>query len=513
MNIINTQVIVLGAGATAYAAAFRCADLGLDVVLVSNETSITDADPHTFPTISHGGAETVKKQAQLQLAKSIMQIKHATDQGICFNNPVIDLAAITAWQDNTIKQFATELQETTKARNITLVNGIGQFRASHTLTVEPPHQTCKAKTDAQQIIHFDYAIISTDTQSGEQTQPLYRDNRFWTPTDARALETVPQKLLVIGDDPTALEMATIYHALGTDIDFVTSADQPFPELDKDINRYYQRSVKEQAKVCQNAFNIKLKTDVAAVSTKTAPDEDDGVYISVATKGKISEPSRYDAVLNATGLQPATKTLNLKTVGVTLNEQGFICVDEQIKTNVAHIYAAGSVARALTSPGQDLTNSIKSCSIAHRRQQGRLAAEAIAGHYQSLPVTTSVTPCSITYTVPTVAWVGNTEKTLQDKEQDHKTVSIPWRAMGRANTDACTGGLTKLIFDKHSGVLLGGGIVGNHADEMISEIGLAVNKGFTAQDMANTIHAHPTLYESVALAAERYLGTATDVLNT
>jgi dihydrolipoamide dehydrogenase len=295
---------------------------------------------------------------------------------------------------------------------------------------------------------------------------------------------VPGKLLVIGGGIIGLEMGTVYSSLGSEIDVVEFADQLVPAADKDIVKIYTKRVAKK-------FNIMLETKVTAVEAR-----EDGLYVSYEGKHAPAEPVRYDNVLVAVGRVPNGKLMDAEKAGVTVTERGFIEVDKQLRTNVAHIHAIGDIV------GQPM--------LAHKGvHEGHVAAEVIAGkkHYFDPKVIPS-----IAYTEPEMAWVGVTEKEAKQQGLNFEVATFPWAASGRAIASDCSDGMTKLIFDKESGRVIGGAIVGTNGGELLGEIGLAIEMGADAEDIALTIHAHPTLHESVGLAAEVFEGSITDLPN-
>ncbi|MGQ7118984.1 FAD-dependent oxidoreductase [Escherichia sp. HC-CC4] len=298
------------------------------------------------------------------------------------------------------------------------------------------------------------------------------------------LKEVPERLLVMGGGIIGLEMGTVYHALGSQIDVVEMFDQVIPAADKDIVKVFTKRISKK-------FNLMLETKVTAVEAK-----EDGIYVTMEGKKAPAEPQRYDAVLVAIGRVPNGKNLDAGKAGVEVDDRGFIRVDKQLRTNVPHIFAIGDIV------GQPM--------LAHKGvHEGHVAAEVIAGkkHYFDPKVIPS-----IAYTEPEVAWVGLTEKEAKEKGISYETATFPWAASGRAIASDCADGMTKLIFDKESHRVIGGAIVGTNGGELLGEIGLAIEMGCDAEDIALTIHAHPTLHESVGLAAEVFEGSITDLPN-
>ena len=332
-------------------------------------------------------------------------------------------------------------------------------------------------------VKFDNAIIAAGSRPIELPFIPHHDPRVWDSTDALALREVPKELLIMGGGIIGLEMGTVYQALGSNVDVVEMFDQVIPAADKDIVKIFTKRIEKK-------FNLMLETKVTAVEAK-----DDGIHVSMEGKaGNITK--RYDAVLVAIGRTPNGKLLDAEKAGVNVDERGFIRTDKQMRTNVSHIFAIGDIV------GQPM--------LAHKGvHEGHVAAEVIAGkkHYFDPKVIPS-----IAYTEPEVAWVGKTEKECKAEGLNYEVATFPWAASGRAIASDCADGMTKLIFDKDTHRVLGGAIVGTNAGELLGEIGLAIEMGCDAEDIALTIHAHPTLHESVGLAAEVFEGSVTDLPN-
>lgn len=464
---IKTQVVVLGAGPGGYSAAFRCADLGLDTVLVERYSTL-------------GGvclnAGCIPSKALLHVAKVIEEAKALSKNGIVFGEPQIDIDKVRTWKEKVVNQLTDALSGMAKAHKVKVVNGYGKFTGANTLQMEGENGTTT--------ITFDNAIIAAGSCPIQLPFIPHDDLRVWDSTDALALTTVPKRLLVMGGGIIGLEMATVYHALGSEIDVVEMFDQVIPAADKDVVKVFTKRISSH-------FNLMLETKVIAVEAKK-----DGVYVSMEGKKAPSEAQRYDAVLVAIGRMPNGKLLNAVQAGVEVDDRGFIRVDKQMRTNVPHIYAIGDI--------------VSQPMLAHKgTHEGHVAAEVIAGkkHYFDPKVIPS-----IAYTEPEVAWVGLTEKEAKDKGISYEVATFPWAASGRAIASDCQDGMTKLIFDKESQRVIGGAVVGVNGGELLGEIGLAIEMGCDVGDIALTIHAHPTLHESVGLAAEVYEGTITDLPN-
>ncbi|MBS9435771.1 dihydrolipoyl dehydrogenase [Photorhabdus noenieputensis] len=464
---IKTQVVVLGAGPAGYSAAFRCADLGLETVLVERYSTLGGV------CLNVG---CIPSKALLHVAKVIEEAKALADHGIVFGEPKTDIEKVRVWKEKVINQLTGGLAGMAKGRKVKVVNGFGKFTGANTLVVEGE--------GGATTINFDNAIIAAGSRPIQLPFIPHDDPRVWDSTDALALTTVPGRLLVMGGGIIGLEMGTVYHALGSQIDVVEMLDQVIPAADKDVVKVFTKRISKQ-------FNLMLETKVTVVEAK-----EDGIYVTMEGKNAPAEPQRYDAVLVAIGRVPNGKMLDAGKAGVEVDDRGFIHVDKQMRTNVPHIFAIGDIV------GQPM--------LAHKGvHEGHVAAEVISGkkHYFDPKVIPS-----IAYTEPEVAWVGLTEKEAKEKGISYETATFPWAASGRAIASDCADGMTKLIFDKESNRIIGGAIVGTNGGELLGEIGLAIEMGCDAEDIALTIHAHPTLHESVGLAAEIFEGSITDLPN-
>ena len=467
-NEIKTQVVVLGAGPAGYSAAFRAADLGLETIIVER-----------FSTL--GGVclnvGCIPSKALLHVAKVIEEAKAVADHGVFFGEPKIDLDKLRGFKEKVIGQLTNGLGGMSKMRKVNVVNGFGKFTGPNTLEVTAEDGTVTK-------VQFEQAIIAAGSRPIKLPFIPHEDPRIWDSTDALELKEVPGKLLVMGGGIIGLEMGTVYSSLGSEIDVVEMFDQVIPAADKDVVRVFTKKISKK-------FNLMLETKVTAVEAK-----EDGIYVTMEGKKAPAEPTRYDAVLVAIGRSPNGKSLDADKAGVNVDERGFINVDKQLRTNVPHIYAIGDIV------GQPM--------LAHKGvHEGHVAAEVIAGmkHYFDPKVIPS-----IAYTDPEVAWVGLTEKEAKEQGIAYETATFPWAASGRAIASDCSEGMTKLIFDKDTHRVIGGAIVGVNGGELLGEIGLAIEMGCDAEDLALTIHAHPTLHESVGLAAEMYEGSITDLPN-
>ncbi len=465
---IKAQVVVLGAGPAGYSAAFRCADLGLETVIIERYNTLGGV------CLNVG---CIPSKALLHISKVIDEAKAISEHGITFGKPKINLKKVRLWKENVIAQLTGGLGGMAKMRKVNVINGFGKLTSSNSIIVENDKGE---KTS----VHFDNLIIAAGSRPIELPFIPHSDPRIWNSTDALELKEIPQKMLVMGGGIIGLEMGTVYHSLGTEIDVVEMFDQLIPAADKDIVKIFTKAVSKK-------FNLMLETKVTAVEAKP-----DGIYVSMEGKNAPAQAVRYDAVLVAIGRLPNGLSLDAEKAGLQVDERGFIGVDKQMRTNVPHIYAIGDVV------GQPM--------LAHKGvHEGHVAAEVISGkkHYFDPKVIPS-----IAYTEPEVAWVGLTEKEAKAKGINYEVATFPWAASGRAIASDCSNGMTKLIFDKDSHRVIGGAIVGTNGGELLGEIGLAIEMGCDAEDIALTIHAHPTLHESVGLAAEIFEGTITDLPN-
>jgi len=466
MSEIKTQLVVLGGGPGGYSAAFRAADLGIETVIVDSRDVLGGV------CLNVG---CIPSKALLHVAKVMKEAKHLASHGVTFGEPKIDLDKIREYKDSVVKQLTNGLGGMSKMRKTKHVKGYGKFTGSNTLEVQGD--------DGVTTITFEKAIIAAGSEP-VSLPFIPEDERIIDSTGALEMKDIPEKMLVLGGGIIGLEMGTVYEALGSKIDVVEFLDQLIPAADKDIMKVFMKDYKDK-------FNIMLETKVTAVEAKK-----DGLYVTFEGKNAPSEQVRYDKVLVAVGRRPNGKMVGADTAGVNVDDRGFINVDKQMRTNVEHIFAIGDLV------GQPM--------LAHKAvHEGHVAAEVIAGqkHYfdpRGIP--------SVAYTEPEVAWVGVTEKEAKEQGLSYETAVFPWAASGRAIASDATNGMTKMIFDKDTGRVLGGAMVGTNAGEMLGEIGLAVEMGADAEDVALTIHAHPTLNESIGLASEIFEGSITDLPN-
>ncbi|GAA4900339.1 dihydrolipoyl dehydrogenase [Ferrimonas pelagia] len=467
-NEIKTQVVVLGAGPAGYSAAFRAADLGLETIIIERYNTLGGV------CLNVG---CIPSKALLHMSKVIEEAKMVSSHGISFGAPEIDLDKIRSYKEGVIGQLTGGLGGMAKMRKVKIVQGKGQFTGAHSIEVV-------ADDGKITTVKFDNAIIAAGSRPIELPFIPHEDPRIWDSTDALELKSIPERLLIMGGGIIGLEMGTVYESLGSKVEVVEMLDQVIPAADKDVVKPFVRRMNKR-------FHFMLETKVTAVEAK-----EDGIYVAMEGKKAPAEPQRYDAVLVAIGRAPNGKLLAAENAGVAVDERGFIQTDKQMRTNVAHIYAIGDIV------GQPM--------LAHKGvHEGHVAAEVIAGkkHYFDPKVIPS-----IAYTDPEVSWVGLTEKEAKAQGVNYETATFPWAASGRAIASDCSDGMTKLIFDKDSNRVIGGAVVGTNGGELLGEIGLAIEMGCDAEDLALTVHAHPTLHESIGLAAEVYEGSITDLPN-
>ena len=466
MANINTQVVVLGSGPGGYSAAFRAADLGLDVTLVERYSDLGGV------CLNVG---CIPSKALLHVAEVINESRAASDLGLHVGAVSYDLDKVRAYKESVVAKLVSGVSGMAKGRKVRVVEGYGSFVSDHQLEV--------IKGDEKVLVTFDYAIVAAG--SGSVKLPFIpEDPRIWDSTSALELRQVPDRLLVIGGGIIGLEMATVYQALGSKVTIVEFADQLVPAADKDLVNVYSRFNKGR-------FDIFLSTKV---DTVTATPK--GIEASFSGAQAPASPGIFDAVLVAVGRAPNGKKIAAEKAGIQVDERGFIPVNKFLQTNVPHIFAIGDIV------GQPM--------LAHKAShEGHAAAEVIAGHkHEFSPLAIP----SIAYTSPEIAWVGLTEKEAKQKGINYKTAVYPWTASGRALSADRSEGKTKLIYDPVTDRLLGAGIVGVHAGELLGELTLALEFGASVEDMALTVHAHPTLHESVGLAAELAVGSITDIPN-
>jgi dihydrolipoamide dehydrogenase len=463
---IECGVLVLGAGPGGYTAAFRAADLGLDVLLVERYEALGGV------CLNVG---CIPSKALLHAARVVDEAAHAADYGISYGAPKIDLDKLRGYKDKVVKQLTGGLAGMSKQRKVQRLTGSGSFVSPHELEVET--------AEGKKLVRFQHAIIAAGSQAVKLPGLPWDDKRLMDSTDALDLADIPKKLLVVGGGIIGLEMACVYDALGTEVTVVELLEQLMPGTDLDLVRPLEQRLKKRY-----GGGIHLKVKVAKIEA-----EKKGLKATFEGE-KAPEPQLYDRVLVAVGRGPNGKKIGADKAGVEVTDRGFIPVDRQMRTNVPHIFAIGDV--------------VGNPMLAHKAtHEARVAAEVIAGH--KVEFVARVIP-SVAYTDPEIAWVGVTEAEAKAKGLHVGVGKFPYAASGRAIGIGRTEGFTKLIFDEASHRVIGAGIVGPNAGDLISEVGLAIEMGCEASDIGLTIHPHPTLSESVGMAAEVYEGTVTDI---
>lgn len=465
---INTEIVVLGSGPGGYTAAFRAADLGKQVVLIERYSTLGGV------CLNVG---CIPSKALLHTAKVITEAEETSHHGVSFGQPQIDLDTLRNWKANdVVAKLTGGLAQMAKQRGVTVVQGVGQFTS--------PHQIAVTAADGKvTTVGFQNAIIAAGSQA-TKFPGAPEDERIMDSTGALALADVPKKLLVIGGGIIGLEMGTVYDALGSKVSVVEFMDGLIPGADRDLIRPLQKRMEKRFE------SIMLSTKVAKIEAKQ-----DGIHVSFEGANAPTEAQIYDRVLVSIGRKPNGKNIGAENAGVAVDERGFIAVDKQMRTNVPHIFAIGDIV------GQPM--------LAHKAtHEAKVAAEVIAGH--KVEFQAMVIP-SVAYTDPEVAWVGVTETDAKAQGLNIEKASFPWAASGRALSIARSEGATKLIFDKDTHRVIGAGIVGVNAGELLAEAVLAIEMGADAHDLGLTIHAHPTLSETICFAAELKEGTITDML--
>lgn len=462
---IHAEVLVLGGGPGGYTAAFRAADLGKQVVLVERHPALGGV------CLNVG---CIPSKALLHVAQIVHEVEEFEQHGLSYGKPSFDLDKVRSWKESVTKALVDGLGRLAKQRKVTVIQGVGSFASDHMLEV---------KTEAGvQNVSFDQAIIAAGSHATKIPVFPNDDPRLWGSTDALALREVPKKLLIVGGGIIGLEMATVYHALGSEISVVELMDQIIPGCDNDLVTPLFRRIKKQYK------NIWLETKVAAIDA-----QQDGLKVSFEGKG-APESELFDAVLVAVGRRPNGKLIGAELAGVKVDDSGFIPVDKQQRTNVAHIFAIGDI----------VGNPMLAHKAAH---EGKVAAEVAAGHKSAFD---ALTIPAVAYTDPEVTWMGLTENQAKQQGIEYDRAVFPWAASGRSLSLGRKEGLTKILCDKQTGRILGAGMVGPNAGELIAEAVLALEMGADAEDIGLTVHPHPSLSETFAFASEMISGTITDL---
>jgi len=479
---LECDVLVLGAGPGGYSAAFRAADLGLKVVLVERYATLGGV------CLNVG---CIPSKALLHVAAVIDEVRHFADYGVAYGEPKIDRAKLVARKNQVVGKLTGGLTMMAKMRKVTTVRGIGEFVDPYHLKVQETSGDGKDVTGKSQVVKFRNCIIAAGSQAVQLPFMPKGDPRVVDSTGALELGIEPKRMLILGGGIIGLEMGSVYSTLGARLDVVEMLDGLMQGADRDLVKVWQK---------MNAprfDNIMLKTKtVGAEATK------DGIRVTFEGEQAPKEPQVYDLVLQSVGRSPNGKKIGAEKAGVAVSDRGFIPVDVQMRTNVPHIFAIGDIV------GQPM--------LAHKAvHEAHVAAEVIAGEQKgdhelaSAAFNARVIP-SVAFTDPEVAWVGLTEDQAKADGVKVEKGLFPWTASGRAIANGRDEGYTKLLFDAETHRIVGGGIVGTHAGDMIGEIALAIEMGADAVDIGKTIHPHPTLGESIGMAAEIAHGTCTDV---
>ena len=462
--MIKTQVLVIGSGPGGYTAAFRAADLGKEVVLVENHDNLGGV------CLNVG---CIPSKSLLHTAQVINEAKSANQLGINFASPKIDIKSVRKNKENTVNKLTAGIKALAKARKVKVLTGYAKFLSTNQVKLE----------GTDDIIEFEHCVIAAGSRVTKLPMFPFEDERVMDSTDALLLDDIPKRLLIVGGGIIGLEMATIYDALGSEITIAELGEQLIPTADKDIINPLFKRIK---KIYSNIFLNTKVTKMTAIKTG----------IKVSFEGKDAPKTDiFDKVLVSIGRSPNGHLLDAEKAGVSIDKDGFITTNRQMKTNIDHIFAIGDIV------GQPM--------LAHKAvHEAKVAAEVICGQKSGFD---ALTIPSVAYTDPEVAWTGKTEKELTTEGIKFKKGVFPWAASGRSLSIGRSEGITKGLFDFESGKILGMGICGTNAGELISEASLAIEMGCDMSDIALTVHAHPTLSETTAFAAEMVEGTITDLM--
>ena len=461
----HADLVVLGAGPGGYTAAFRAADLGKKVVLIERYAALGGV------CLNVG---CIPSKALLHVAKVITEAEETKHQGVVFGKPTIEVDKLRTWKDSVISKLTKGLTALAKQRKVEVIHGIGKFISSHLIQVET--------ASGIKNVSFEHCIIAAGSSVTRIPGFPYDDPRLIDSTGALNLADIPKRMLIIGGGIIGLEMATVYDALGSSVSVVELMDQLIPGADADLVKPLHRRIQKRYEA------IYLKTRVTRIESR-----DEGLRVTFAGE-KSLEPQTYDRVLLAVGRRPNGRDIGAENAGIHVNERGFISVDERLRTNVSHIFGIGDIV------GEPM--------LAHKAtHEGKLVAEIIAGHKATFDARTIP---SVAYTDPEIAWMGLTETEAKKQGIDYERASFPWAASGRAIAMGREEGMTKLLLDKNTRRILGAGMVGVNAGELIAEAVLALEMGADMQDIGLSIHPHPTLSETIFFASEIAEGSITDL---
>jgi len=462
--MIKTQVLVIGSGPGGYTAAFRAADLGKEVVLVENHDNLGGV------CLNVG---CIPSKSPLHTAQIINAAKSANQLGVNFASPKIDIESVRKNKENTVSKLISGITALAKARKVKVLTGYAKFLSTNQVKLE----------ENDDIIEFEHCVIAAGSRVTKLPMFPFEDERVMDSTDALLLDDIPKRLLIVGGGIIGLEMATIYDALGSEITIVELVEQLIPTADKDIINPLFKRIK---KIYSNIFLNTKVTKITAIKK--------GIKVSLEGKD-APKTDTFDKVLVSIGRSPNGYLFDAKKAGVDIDKDGFIATNRQMKTNVDNIFAIGDIV------GQPM--------LAHKAvHEAKVAAEVICGQKSGFD---ALTIPSVAYTDPEVAWTGKTEKELKIEGIKFKKGVFPWAASGRSLSIGRSEGITKGLFDSETGKILGMGICGTNAGELISEASLAIEMGCDMSDIALTVHAHPTLSETTAFAAEIAEGTITDLM--
>ncbi len=463
---VQAEVVVLGSGPGGYTAAFRAADLGKNVILIEKEEVLGGV------CLNVG---CIPSKALLHVAEVVSEAAEFEELGVKFTKPKIDTEQLRAHKDGVIGKLTTGLKGMAKQRKVNTLHGYGKFTSANTIEVE-------SSDGSKQVVGFENCIIAAGSSVTKLPFIPWEDERVWDSTDALELHNIPKRLLVVGGGIIGLEMATVYSALGSKVTVVELSPGLIPGADRDLIRPFEKTLKSRYENIYTSTKVtELKPGKKGITCKFEGD-------------KAPQEDTFDNVLVAIGRSPNGKLIDADKAGVMVNEQGFIPVDNQMRTNVNHIFAIGDVV------GQPM--------LAHKAtHEAKIAAEVIDGQKRYFDA--RVIP-SVAYTDPEVAWVGQTEDQLKADGVEYEKGAFPWAASGRALSVGATNGVTKVLYDSKTHRMLGAGILGKNAGELIAEAALAIEMGAEMEDVAMTIHPHPTLSETLNFATEVAEGTCTDI---
>lgn len=465
--MIKTEVAVIGSGPGGYTAAFRAADLGKKVVLIERHENLGGV------CLNVG---CIPSKALLHTAQIINEASESFNIGVSFNKPNIDIDTVRLNKNNIVSKLTSGIKALAKARKVQIINGYGKFSSPNSITIENDGKE-------SELIEFEQCIIAAGSRVTKIPSFPFDDPRVMDSTDALELENIPKRLLIVGGGIIGLEMATVYNALGSEITVVELAEQLIAGADKDIVSPLLKRIKKQYS------KIFLNTKVTSMKSLKG-----GIKVGFDGKG-APEFDTFDKVLVSVGRSPNGKLIEAEKAGIEVDDKGFIAVDSQMKTQVKNIYAIGDIV------GQPM--------LAHKAvHEAKVAAEVICGHKAGFD---AMTIPSVAYTDPEVAWVGKTEKEIKEQGIEYDKGIFPWAASGRSLSIGRSEGISKALFDKETGRIIGMGICGTNAGELISEATLAIEMGCDMADISLTVHAHPTLSETTAFAVEMAEGTITDLL--